>query len=207
MRFARPLVLVALSLLLAAPVRAAEDAPPELPFPRARGGVGLGVGFASFHGDGGGLRGYGPTAQIPFRVGARLTPLVSVYFQGAPFVMWHSTLEGDTSPETRTTIASGGVQNAILVAFTLADRVDLAVGPAFDLAILTTATGDDHERDPVAGPGGHLRASVRVYRTYADRRPQDLVVGADFHMIHLVVGETDLTPLWSATAGVGWEWN
>jgi hypothetical protein len=202
MRFAcRSSVIAALSVIafIASPAGAAPptgpppDPPAEAPFPRSRFGVGLAFGFAYA-----GVNARGPSALLSFRIGRRFNHLVSVYYQGSPFVFW----------DPRNIGPSGGLQSSALVAFTFSDRVELALGPALDAGILNVnRPSDDYLRFPAfVGAGAHARGAVAVYRTRdTDRAPMGLFLGLDLHGVVPVL-PPEPVPILTASLGVSWEW-
>ncbi|APR77680.1 Hypothetical protein A7982_03027 [Minicystis rosea] len=197
MRFAFSSALVATSLSMACPAGATSaeeppsDVPPDAPFPRLRAGIGLGAGY-----DFGVPAAHGPGPYLSFRIGKRLGPSFSVYYQGSPFVFW----------DRRSANVSGGVQSSALFAWMLADRVELAVGPAFDTSLFDTETGDTVGFTPVLGLGGHARAAVALYRTHAaDRSRMGLFLAAEIHAVVPVLPPAPRA-LGFASGSIGWEW-
>jgi hypothetical protein len=197
MRFAFRSSVIAALFFIAAPAGATSadepppDVPPEAPFPRLRVGVGLGAGY-----DFGIPAAHGPGPYLSFRIGARFGPLFSVYCQGSPFVFW----------DRRSANVSGGLMSSALFALTLADRVELALGPAIDTSLINVERGDVGGLQPVLGLGGHARAAVALYRMYAaDRSRMGLFLAAEIHAVVPVLPPAPIA-VGFASGSIGWEW-
>jgi hypothetical protein len=197
MRFAFPSSLVAALFFIAVPAAATSaeepppDVPPEAPFPRLRFGVGLGAGY-----DFGVPRAHGPGPQLSFRIGTRLGPRFSIYYQGSPFVFWY----------VRYGQVSGGIQSSALFALTLADRVELALGPAVDTSLLDISEGDERGVMPMLGLGGHARIAVALYRKYTpDRARMGLFLAAEFHAVVPVLPPAPIA-VGFASGSIGVDW-
>ncbi len=189
---------MALAVTSTAAAATPDDVPPP-PAPDSRDGVGvraaveLAGGFFTLPT----YRGGGGTFGIQGRIGARIAPFFAIAYQGGVIGMFlnHDMEDGDAQWK------EVSFQNAALAVFTIADVIDLGLGPAVDFFIV----GDDaypvFDSTNVAA-GGRTRVAAHV--PIVAGAPA-LTFGWDTTLLmfpssyddHLAVGG-------AATAGVEW---